>query len=154
MTNEALIHEFYSAFQQRDAAKMNACYSDDIVFSDPVFGLLHGDQVKAMWELLCNTAMDLKITFWNITDVGDEYYTCNWQAAYTFSQTGRKVINNVKAFMRIRNGKIIEHSDGFSLHKWSKQALGFSGWLLGWNGYFRKKIQNKAHSRLIRYMQQ
>ena len=36
--NSALITRFYQAFQRLDAEAMVACYSDDIVFSDPVFG--------------------------------------------------------------------------------------------------------------------
>lgn len=38
--NEDIINKFYSSFQQLDAAGMNSCYSDDIVFFDPVFGML------------------------------------------------------------------------------------------------------------------
>ena len=36
--------------------------------------------------------------------------------------------------MRFADGKIIEHSDAFSLHKWASQALGFTGWLLAKGG--------------------
>lgn len=151
-SNEAVINDFYAAFGQRDHKKMNACYSDDIVFFDPVFGLLQADQVKKMWEMLCSNATDLSIAFGNITDLGDDYYTCDWTATYTFSKTGRKVINKIKAYMRFSDGKIIEHSDGFSLHKWSRQALGLPGLLFGWNSFFQKKLKNKAQKRLIRYM--
>ena len=46
--------------------------------------------------------------------------------------------------MKFADGKIIEHSDA-SLHRWSNaQALGFSGWLLGWNRFFQQKIKNSA----------
>lgn len=151
--NEQLISNFYSAFQNKDAAGMNACYSDDIVFYDPVFELLENGRAKDMWEMLCKNAKDLTITYRNIKDLDDDYYTCDWVAVYTFSQTGRKVINNVKAHMKIQNGKIVEHSDAFSLHKWSTQALGFSGWLLGWNSFFQRKIKNKARRNLLRYME-
>ncbi|MBC7937361.1 MAG: nuclear transport factor 2 family protein [Rhizobacter sp.] len=151
--NEQLISNFYTAFQKRDAATMNACYSDDIVFYDPVFELLEHGRAKDMWEMLCKNAKDLTITYGNIKDLGDDYYNCDWVATYTFSQTGRKVVNNVKAHMKIQDGKIVEHSDAFSLHKWSAQALGFSGWLLGWNAYFRRKIKNKATRNLIAFIE-
>ena len=62
-------------------------------------------------------------------------------------------MNNVKAHMRIVDGKIIEHSDAFSLHKWSKQALGFSGWLLGWNSFYQRKIKNTARQNLLKFME-
>jgi ketosteroid isomerase-like protein len=152
--NEQLITNFYTAFQKLDYKKMNDCYSDDIVFFDPVFELLRGDEVRAMWEMLCKNAKDFSIVFGNIRALDEEYYTCDWTASYTFSKTGRAVVNKVKANMRILDGKIIEHSDGFSLHKWSIQALGFSGWLLGWNRFYQRKIKNGARKNLLKFMQQ
>src|SRR5205085_12060820 len=94
--NEQLIQNFYTAFQQLDHQKMNNCYSDDIVFFDPIFGLLQAHEVKAMWEMLCINARDFSLTFSNIKALDEEYYTCNWTASYTFSKTGRRVVNNVK----------------------------------------------------------
>ena len=155
MTNrELLINNFYSAFQKLDYNGMNSCYSDDIVFFDPVFGLLRGDEARSMWEMLCRNAKDLTITWSNIKHLDEEYSTCDWVAGYTFSKTGKKVVNKIKANMRFADGKIVEHSDAFSLHKWSRQALGFSGWLLGWNSFFQRKIKNQAKRNLLRFMQQ
>lgn len=152
-TSEQIITDFYTAFNKLDANKMNACYSDDIVFYDPVFELLKGDEVKSMWQMLCKNAKDFSLTFGNIKDLEENYYTCDWVATYTFSRTGKTVVNNVKANMKIVDDKIIEHSDGFSIHKWSRQALGFSGWLLGWNSFFQRKIKNTAKRNLLRYME-
>lgn len=146
--NEELITRFYMAFQQLDHKTMNSCYSDDIVFFDPVFNLLERNEVKCMWEMLCKNAKNFELVFGNIVKTDEEYYTCEWMATYTFSKTGRKVINKVKAFMRFADGKIVEHSDGFSVHKWSMQALGFTGWLFGWNRFFQNKIKNQARRSL------
>lgn len=151
--NEQLINNFYSSFQKLDHKGMNACYSGDIVFSDPVFGLLRGEKVRSMWEMLCTNAKDFTLNYGNIQHLDDEYSTCDWVATYTFSKTGKKVVNRIKANMRFANGKIIEHSDAFSLHKWSSQALGFSGWLLGWNSFFQGKIKNGARRNLLRFME-
>lgn len=154
MTNrEQLINNFYSAFQKLDHRGMNACYSDDIVFFDPVFGLLRGDEVKAMWEMLCKNAKDFSLTYSNIKHLDEEYSTCDWVATYTFSKTGKRVVNKIRANMRFADGKIIEHSDAFSLHKWSSHAMGFMGWLLGWNRFFQKKIQNGARKSLKKFME-
>ena len=152
-TNELLISNFYTSFKSLNADGMNACYSDEIVFFDPVFELLEGNQAKAMWRMLCKNARDFSLTFGNIKDMGDDYYTCDWVATYTFSQTGRRVVNNVKAHMKILDGKIVEHSDGFSLHKWSSQALGLSGRLLGWNSFFQRKIKNASRKKLLAYIE-
>ena len=154
ISNEQLISNFYTAFKSLDAAGMNACYSNEIVFFDPVFELLQANQAKAMWRMLCKNAKDFSLNYDNIKDMGDDYYTCDWVASYTFSQTGRRVVNNVKAHMKMHDGKIVEHSDGFSLHKWSSQALGFSGWLLGWNSFFQRKIKNASRKKLLAYIEQ
>ncbi len=152
-TNEELVASFYTSFAKLDANGMNAFYSDDVAFYDPVFELLQAPAAKAMWRMLCANARDFSLTFNNIQDLGDDYYTCDWIATYTFSKTGRKVVNKVKAHMKIVDGEIIEHSDGFSLHEWSKQALGFSGWLLGWNSFYQRKIKNTAKQSLLRFME-
>jgi ketosteroid isomerase-like protein len=151
--NEQLISRFYSAFQHCDYTNMNDCYSHDVLFSDPVFGMLEAAQVKKMWEMLCKNAKQLNIRFGNIQDIGDDYYTCDWTATYIYSKTGKKVVNNIKAYMRVSDGKIIEHSDGFSLYKWSRQAFGLPVWLFGWNGFFQRKIRNKAKASLAAYME-
>ncbi|HQW92751.1 MAG TPA: nuclear transport factor 2 family protein [Ferruginibacter sp.] len=150
---DELINKFYSAFQQLDHRGMNSCYSEDIVFFDPVFGFLRGDEVRSMWEMLCKNAKDFSLTYSNIKHLDDEYSTCEWVATYTFSKTGKKVVNRIKANMLFTDGKIIEHSDAFSLHRWSSQALGFTGWLLGWNRFFQRKIQNGARKNLVKFME-
>lgn len=38
-TNEALITQFYTAFAQRNAEVMASCYTNDVVFTDPAFGV-------------------------------------------------------------------------------------------------------------------
>lgn len=148
-----IITRFYEAFAKSEAAGMNACYSNDIVFFDPVFELLEGAEVRNMWDMLCRNAKDFSLKFSNIIDQGEGYYTCDWVAHYTFSANGRKVINKVRANMKIIDGKIIEHSDAFSLHRWAAQALGFSGWLLGWNSLYQRQIKIKAKRRLLDYME-
>lgn len=152
-TNADTIIKFYTAFQKLDYQTMNSCYSDDIVFSDPAFGLLRDEEAKSMWEMLCKNAKDFSLTFSNIQLLDDEYATCNWVATYTFSKTGRKVVNYIKAFMKLKDGKIIEHSDAFKLSKWAAQALGWKGALLGWTGFMKRKIQNNARKNLIAFIE-
>ena len=153
MSNKDVIEKFYSAFQKLDYKTMQDCYSDDIVFSDPVFLLLKGDQAKSMWEMLCKNAKDFSLTFSDIELLDEEYATCKWVATYTFSKTGRRVVNNIKAFMKLRDGKIIEHSDAFRLSTWAAQALGWKGALLGWTGFMRRGIQNNARKNLLKFME-
>ena len=153
IANTELMNNFYAAFQRLDSVGMNRCYTDDVVFFDPVFGLLKGDEPKFMWDMLCKNAKDFSLTYDNIQELDEEYCTCDWVATYTFSKTGRRVVNRVKANMRFGNGKIIEHSDAFSIHKWSRQALGLTGELFGWNSFFQRKIKNQARRGLLKYIQ-
>lgn len=150
--NEQVIRRFYTAFQQLDAGMMNSCYTNDAVFSDAVFGLLQGKEITAMWEMLCKNAKNFSLEFSGISLLDEEYATCNWVAIYTFSKTGRKVTNHVKAFMRIADGKIIEHTDKFDLWKWSRQALGLPGLLLGWSGFIQNKVHHTAKKSLEKFM--
>ena len=151
--HKELIERFYTAFQKLDYTTMNNCYSDDIMFSDPAFGMLRGDEVKSMWEMLCTRAKDFSLTFSNIQLLDEEYATCNWVATYIFTGTGRKVVNSIKAHMRIKDGKIIEHSDAFKLSKWAAQALGWKGALLGWTSFMKRKIQQNARKNLIAFIE-
>jgi len=150
--NEALIHRFYTAFQQLDYAGMQQCYSSDAIFNDPVFGILQGPDVAAMWEMLCKNAKDFSLRYSDIQLLDEEYATCRWTAVYTFSKTGRRVTNHIKAHLRIQEGFITEHTDQFSFAKWSRQALGLPGLLFGWTAYLQNKVRQNARKSLERFM--
>jgi ketosteroid isomerase-like protein len=151
--NKKVIKRFYSAFQKLDYKTMNDCCSDDIIFSDPVFLTLQGDEVRAMWEMLCRNARDFSLTFSDIELLDEEYATCKWTATYTFSKTGCRVTNHIKTFMRIRDGKIIEHSDAFRLSTWIAQAFGWKGLWFGWTGFMKRAVQKKARESLRKFME-
>ncbi|HVK46874.1 MAG TPA: nuclear transport factor 2 family protein [Pseudobacter sp.] len=151
---EQLIKKFYTCFGQRDYACMNSVYHPDATFYDPVFENLNADQVKAMWEMLTKRAADLQVTVSDIqVDAKGVYGSCRWKAEYTFTGTGRKVINDVKANFKFQDDLIIEHMDEFDLWKWSRQALGFSGLLLGWSGFVQTPIRKKAKQGLRKFME-
>jgi len=150
--NTALIQRFYTAFQQLDYATMQQCYSDDAVFSDPVFGLMDAEHTRAMWAMLCKNAVNFSLVFDNIQLLDEEYATVDWVATYRFSKTGKTVVNKIKAFMRIKDGLIIEHSDAFSMYKWCSQAFGVTGMLLGWTNFFQNKVRKSARQNLQKFM--
>lgn len=152
MTNTETIHKFYTAFQKLDYETMQSCYSEDAVFSDPAFGLLDANETRAMWEMLCKRAKDFSLVYGNIQLLDEEYTTTDWTASYVFSKTNRRIVNKVRAHMRFRDGMIIEHSDAFPIYKWSRQAFGITGLLLGWTGFFHKRVQNQAKATLHKFM--
>ena len=149
--NREIIRRFYSAFQKLDYKTMQDCYHDDAIFFDPVFQDLNAYEVRNMWEMLCLNAKDLKITFTDVESDG-EYGGCIWIANYSFSKNQRKVTNKIKAYFRFREGKIIEHTDDFDLWKWSRQALGLPGLILGWSEFFQRKIRATAQNRLLDFL--
>lgn len=149
--NKVLIEKFYTCLQQSDSDGMLSCYSNDIVYYDPMYDLLRGHEVISMWELFLKSTKNFTLEYSNITDLGDNYYTCDWTASYIYSDTGKRVADIGKAHMKTENGFITEHSDARSLHKWSEQAIGITGKLFGWAGFFRRRIKNDARRALLKY---
>jgi ketosteroid isomerase-like protein len=143
--NAQLIENFYQAFKRRDPDAMIACYAPDIWFSDPVFRDLRGPRAGAMWRMLAERASGLELTFSGIS-ADDRTGQAHWEARYLFSATGRKVHNVIDARFEFRDGKIVRHADSFDLWRWSSQALGAKGKLLGW----APPIQNAIHKTAIR----
>ncbi|MCF1490842.1 nuclear transport factor 2 family protein [Pseudomonas mosselii] len=146
--NSALITRFYQAFQRLDAEAMVACYSEDIVFSDPVFGTLRGRDAGDMWRMLTARAKDFTLTFDDVRSDG-----AHWVATYLFSQTGRVVVNDIQARFVIRDGLICQHDDIFDLWRWARQALGMPGVLLGWTPMLQNKVRQQAFKGLRAFQQ-
>ncbi|HLA56492.1 MAG TPA: nuclear transport factor 2 family protein [Flavobacterium sp.] len=145
------IRDFYAAFTNHDAEAMARCYHSDIEFSDPVFGKLKGKTASDMWKMLIEKSKgSLKIEFSNINADGDSG-SAKWIAYYRFSKTNRDVANHIKAEFKFKDGLIIKHDDHFDLWKWSRQAFGFKGLLLGWSGFMQNKIKEQALLSLKNY---
>lgn len=147
-----IIEKFYQAFSKLDSETMVSCYHDDIEFQDPAFGKLKGKQAKDMWRMLCNsqTQNSFEVRFKDIKVEGQRA-SAFWEAKYLFSKTGRKVHNKINAQFEFEGGKIIKHHDDFNVYSWSKQAIGPMGYLIGWTGFFRKKLQKQTHSLLAKF---
>lgn len=144
-----LVEHFYTSFADTDAEAMVECYADDVVFEDPAFGELHGDEARDMWRMLCERSSDLSIEY-TVLEASDTAAKVNWVANYTFS-TGRHVRNDITATMQIADGKIVDHRDEFSFWAWSRQALGFPGVLVGWSPRLQSKVRTTARESLERY---
>lgn len=139
-----IMTRFYEAFAAGDADAMADLYQPEISFEDPVFGKLDGARVMAMWRMLIERSKGtLQIRFENARIEGD-VGRLRWIATYPFSKTGRLVVNRIEAEMRFRDGRIVAHRDRFSFWRWSRQALGLPGWVLGWTPLLRKKVSAEA----------
>ncbi len=146
--NKKTIEQFYTAFNNGNPAEMNSFYHDDIEFEDPAFGPLKGQMAKNMWLMM--VAPGVKVTFSNVT-ADDKTGSADWEAVYNFSQTGRKVVNRIHAEFQFKDGKIIHHKDTFSMWKWSRQALGLPGLLLGWSPIIKNKVNKTANEKLKKF---
>jgi hypothetical protein len=147
--NAALITRFYTAFSRRDHAAMAACYHPQAHFTDEVFDL-RGERVGAMWRMLCERGADLRVDFREV-QADAVRGSAHWEAWYSFSATGRKVHNVIDAQFEFQDGLILRHIDRFDFWRWSRQALGAPGLLLGWSGLLRRKVQATAAQNLERF---
>ena len=129
---------------------MARCYTPDARFSDPVFGNLHGEQIGAMWRMLCQRATDLRIDFRVLAEARGRG-AAHWEAWYTYSATGRTVHNVIEARFVFQDGLIALHDDRFDLYRWARQALGAPGVLFGWTPFMRRAIQRRAAAALDRF---
>jgi len=150
-SNVALLDEFYAAFARLDGVAMAQCYAPDATFSDPVFVGLRGEQPGGMWRMLTSRAKDLTVDLVS-RDADETSGTAHWVAHYQFAQTGRPVVNDVHSRFRFVDGLIAEQVDEFDFHRWSRQALGLSGLLLGWTPMLRRSVQGKARAGLDKYL--
>lgn len=141
--NEALIRELYAAFARRDAEAMARCYHPEVFFSDPVFQKLRGPEPGDMWRMLLARASDLQVTLDEASGDADGG-RAKWTARYTFSRTGRPVVNHVVALFAFRDGLIVRHHDSFSFWRWASQALGPVGSALGWFAPLKWKVRRDA----------
>lgn len=148
------IERFYKAFAELDSKTMAACYAQDASFEDPVFTLRGRTHVGGMWAMLCAAIKksgrnDWKLEVRDITD-----HSAHWEPTYRFSATGHLVRNVIDAeFDFDSQGLIRRHRDRFDFWRWSRQALGVTGWLFGWTGWLKRKVQRTATRNLAKHIQ-
>lgn len=150
MANADTLNRLYEAFSRGDHATMAACYHPEATFRDPVFDL-KGKEVPAMWHMFCERGKDLKLT-WSGVSADEQQGRAHWEPIYTFSTTGRNVHNIIDGAFTFRDGLIHTHRDTFNFWRWSRQALGMPGLLLGWTPIIHKKVQATARQGLDRFI--
>lgn len=146
-----LIEKFYTAFSKKDAAIMTSCYAENIEFEDPAFGKLKGKEAVAMWTMLLSRSKDLHVTFSDIS-ADTEKGIARWIATYTFTRTGRKVVNKINASFEFKDGKIIKHTDSFDLNAWMKMAFGWKGILFANIPILKSKFKQQVKKTLTDYI--
>jgi hypothetical protein len=155
--NRDTIDRFYAAFARLDTDGMAACYADDAQFDDEAFSLRGKAEVMGMWRMLAEATRDKGADVWKLTwrDVRADGRTgsAHWDAHYRFSATNRIVDNSIDARFEFDDaGRIRRHRDRFDFWRWSRQALGTPGLLLGWTPVLRAKVRERAARNLRAFM--
>jgi len=155
--NAQTLIRFYTAFAALDADTMAACYAEDATFDDPAFSLHGRRDISGMWHMLCAATLAKNRADWQLEfrDVRADDHTghAHWEAHYRFSVSNRLVHNIVETdFTFNPQGLIASHADHFDFWRWSRQALGMGGWVLGWAPHFRKQMRLQTHAALAKYL--
>jgi len=156
-TNTDTLARFYTAFTALDADAMGSCYSLNATFDDPVFSLKGQHEIAGMWHMLCAAANGQGRQDWQLdfSQLQADASTgrAHWEAHYRFSVSKRLVHNIVEAaFTFTPEGLIESHRDAFDFWRWSRQALGMGGWVLGWAPFFQRQVSQQARANLERYL--
>lgn len=149
--NNELIERLYDGLRRGDGEAMAACYAPEARFSDPAFGELRDGEPAAMWRMLCSRSGGVDVELVE-READAESGSAHWIARYEFQQTGRPVVNDIRARFRFANGLIVEHDDEFDLHRWARQALGLPGLLLGWLPPAQAAFRRRARASLQEFI--
>ena len=151
--SKATIEALYAAFARLDADAMAACYAESAQFDDEAFSLRGRRQVGGMWAMLCGATRAKGMADWKLEASGITERGAHWEAHYRFSATGRLVHNIIDAEFEFDGaGLILRHRDRFDFWRWSRQALGAPGLLLGWTPFLRAKVRAQAAANLQRFL--
>jgi len=156
-TNTDTIHRFYTAFAALDADTMASCYAADATFDDPAFSLQGQREVGGMWHMLCDATRGKGRQDWQL-DFRDVHADtqrgrAHWEAHYRFSATKRLVHNIIEAeFTFTPEGLIATHRDPFDVGRWTRQAIGMGGWVLGWAPFFNTQVRRQTRAALTNYL--
>jgi ketosteroid isomerase-like protein len=151
--NAKVIRDLYEALDRHDGEAMAKLYAADGSFRDPAFGRLSAAEAGDMWRMLTSRSDDLSVELAEHAADGDQG-SARWIARYTFSRTGRPVMNEVRARFRFRDGLIADHRDSFSLPRWTRQALGGPAGLVGGLPPFSLLLRRRARADLVRFREE
>ena len=149
------IETLYAAFARLDSDAMAACYAENARFDDAAFSLSGRREIGGMWRMLCEAVKAKGRDVWKLEVSAITENSAHWEPHYRFSATGRMVHNIIDAQFEFDSaGLIVRHQDSFDFWRWSRQALGAPGMLLGWTPFLRGKVRAQAAANLKKFLAQ
>ncbi len=147
------IETLYAAFARLDSDAMAACYAENARFDDAAFSLSGRREIGGMWRMLCEAVKAKGRDVWKLEVSAITDRSAHWEPHYRFSASGRMVHNIIDAQFEFDGaGLIVRHQDSFDFWRWSRQALGLPGWLLGWTPFLRGKVRAQAGASLKAFL--
>ena len=148
--NVELIENFTRPSLAATMPACSRCYDPAVDFADPVF------TVQANVHTPCGTCSSAEARpsrspstrFKPTTQVEAR----TGKRSIIFRRPKRPVLNIIDAEFKFRNGKIYWHRDHFDFWKWSRQALGTSGMLLGWSPILHNRVRKTASANLDKFI--
>ncbi|PVF96937.1 hypothetical protein CPB86DRAFT_786428 [Serendipita vermifera] len=150
-SGKELVERYLSAYKSLDLKAMEECMDPEFTFSDPAFPLLDAKHAKAMFSMFINgrDTNKMEIEYQDIAKSSEDLkYTATYTVRYLFN--GRPVTNVIRPTFTISpsSNLFVSQVDDFPFYPWARQALGLSGWLLGWTGYLQSKVQETAAAKV------
>lgn len=142
--HQVVIERLYAGLAAGDGEAMAACCTPEATFEDPAFGRLSDGRGQAMWRMLTSRGGKVAVELHDRSAAVDGTGSAHWTADYTFTDTGRRVHNDVRASYVFSDGLIAEHRDRFDLRAWAGQALGPVPALLGYTPLLGLIVRRRA----------
>ena len=145
--NAALINRFYEAFARQRRRGDGRLLHARRPLPDPVFTRPHGDEVGAMWRMLCGRGNGPRGRPLGRQGRRRRPARPTGRPTTRSRHRPRRSTTSIDASFRFENGLIADHRDSFDLYAWARQALGPVGVLLGWAPPIQSKIRAQAQAR-------
>lgn len=144
-TASAVVNRFFESYQRSDWQSMARCYHDKASFSDPIYPDLREENIVYLWfsRLSKHQSIDLQ---YRVVFADERKAQVEWTAISPFNGKAVK-IEGLSTFA-LWDETIVRHVDEFSFVKWSRQAQGLKGWLLGGSRFYQARVQRSARSQL------
>jgi hypothetical protein len=163
MSNEDVVKNFFSYYQQHDFKGMHSCLDENIKFSDFAYDI-RGNHVKAMWHLFCISYLPRKkpvdVPEFEIIEAVEDTVLAKYRVSYLYGEKERPVDYFIEAYFRIKDNKICEQKDKFSsvsTFGFVKMALGFPYQLIAikpLDQLLRILINKKVMKKLNKFMEE